>query len=1002
MRGLSNRFSQNIVLIIALICVVMQLLAREREKVTNRYNKFLFQYKVFRFWQFLPFLFFILSAQDFLAQQFLITNGTASACSGQFLDDSGTTGSYSNTNYTYTLCSSTPGQAVSLLFQGVSLGVDSNNPANSDYLSIYDSDTVNPSALIGTYTGSTLQGQTIQASFQNTSGCLTFVFQNGSAANGAGWEAAISCYNPCNKPTAVVTTSGLQAAPDDYGVMACAGETVHFSAQNSTTPSGTTLANYTWNFGDGSGSVITSNPTIDYTYEEHGQYLVHLTVTNNTGCSSTNATQYSVMVSPRPHFVGLPDIDPGPHLTCSNESQLSFDAGLVTHASWNAVPPLVVSQPLYLPDVLNVQFISTLTFDEFPAGASITSCSDLEYIYVNMEHAFLGDLDIWIECPNGTTVNLTHSGAGFAYLGEPFSGDSPTPGVGWDYYWSPTATNGTWLNNAPSTPPTTTQTLPSGTYEADGDLCNLVGCPLNGDWSIHLVDNFSSSNGYLFSWGLGLGQTLFTSLPTFTPTTTSSSWSGPFISGSPQGSEFSVHNPSIGTFDYTYHVVTNYGCTFDSIIQLSFHDPAVITAGPDKNYSCNPVILEAGLLTSTPYTYQWQWSPTIGLSNPNIANPTVSNLTQTTNYTVTVTPIGYPECAQTDMVTVNVVPSVTASLQDSFHGCAGTAITLPPPAISGGLPPVTIEWIGPNGQHYNQSSISVIPEGVEIYCAVVTDGCNQPDTLCTLVSTPNPVPASFTMDDNAGCEPFNVLMTSDYTELQYVSNMVWHFDDGEEAEVLASANHQYNRPGVYYPWLEITDIYGCVYADTSFNPVLVWEKPKPDFKHKPDVALIPDTEVAFENKTSGGLYYEWQFGEFDHSNSVDTTVIFPLNPAFYPVMLFAENQYGCRDSIIKMVEVRDDLIVFIPNSFTPDGDGVNDVWQIRGSGFQDFGYHIRVFNRWGDLVFESNDPDEAWVGDSANGEYYYVPDGTYTYRLEVVDTIHDIKRVFTGSVNLLR
>lgn len=936
------------------------------------------------------------------AQQHLITNGTASACSGQFLDDSGTTGSYSNTNYTFTLCSSTAGQSVSLLFQGVSLGVDANNAVNSDYLAIYDGNTVNPSTLIGNYTGSTLQGQTIQASFQNTSGCLTFVFTNGSAPNGAGWEAQISCYNPCNKPTAVITTPSLQAAPAGYGVMGCAGETITFSAQSSVVPAGNTLVTYTWNFGDGSATEVTTQPTTTHTYTESGQYLVHLSVTTNTGCNSTNATNYQVMVSPRPNFVGLPDIDLGPHLTCSNPSLLTFDAGQATHQSWTAVPPLVVSQPLYLPDMVNVEFISTLNFDEFPAGATLTNCSQLENVFVNIEHAFIGDLDIWIECPNGTSVQLAESGAGFAYIGEPYSGDSPIPGIGWDYFWSPTATNGTWLDNVPSSPPSTPQTLASGTYEAVGNLCNLVGCPLNGNWTIHIVDNFSTSNGYLFSWGLGLGQSLFTSLPTFTPTTTSSYWSGPFVPPGQQGSVFTATNPTLGTFNHTYHVVTNYGCTFDSTLEFNFSNPAVITAGPNKNYSCNPVMLEAGLLTSSPYNYNWSWSPTIGLSNPNIANPMVDNLSQNTQYTVTVTPMGFPECAQTDVVTVNVVPSVTSTLQDSFHGCAGATITLPPPTTVGGIPPINIQWIAPGGQIHNQPSISIVTGGPATYCAVVTDGCNKPDTLCTLVSTPPAIPATFSMSDNTGCEPYSVLMTSDYTQVQNVTNMKWHFGDGNEAEALASANHLYANAGVYYPWLEVTDMYGCVYRDTVNNPILVWSTPIPDFSFTPNEPTIPYTSVDFTNTTIGGLIYDWDFAGFGHADIFDTTLTFPLTPGLYPVSLKATNQYGCADSITKIINIKDDLIIYAPNCFTPDQDGLNDVWKIEGSGYRNFGYTLRIFNRWGNLIFQSTDPDEAWAGNMQDGDYFYAPDGVYSYIIEIVDTENDVKRYFKGSITLLR
>lgn len=935
------------------------------------------------------------------AQQFPITNGTQQTCGGQFLDDTGTTGSYSNNNYTYTLCSSTPGQSISLLFQGMSLGVDAGNPANSDYLSIYDGNSTS-APLIGTFTGNDLQGDLIQASFQNSSGCLTFQFQNGSAPNGAGWEAQISCYTPCNQPTAVVTTPNLQSAPAGYGMMGCEGQAILFSAQSSNVPPGNTLINYIWNFGDGSAPVNTSSPTIEHTYTSFGQYLVHLTVITNTGCSSTNATQFQVMVSTRPLFLDLDDIDPGPHLTCANPSLLTFDAGDVQHTPWNAVPPLVVSEPLYLPDVLFVPFSSTLSFDQFPAGTTISSCNDLQHVFVNMEHAFVGDLDIWIECPNGTTVSLSQSGAGFASLGVPYPGDSPNPGVGWDYYWSPTATNGTWLQNAPNTPPSTAQTLPSGTYQSNGNLCSLVGCPLNGDWTIYVEDNFSSSNGYLFSWGLGLDPSLFSSLPTFTPSTVSTYWNGPFVPAGQQGAVFTASNPTLGTFDYSYHVVTNYGCNFDSTIAITYHDPAVITAGPNKNYTCLPIILEAGILTSSPYTYQWSWSPTTALSNPNIANPTVNDLVQTTTYTVTVVPTGFPECAQTDNMTVNVVPSMVTSLETSFNGCQGETITLPAPTITGGVQPFTYEWILPNGQSILQPTIDVIAQGVEIYCAVVNDGCLEPDTLCTMVTTYPTIPASFSVDTISGCAPAQILFQSTYTQVQNVSQMRWYFDDDQEAVVLSSANHSYQQEGVYYPWLEITDVNGCVYRDTVENPLLIWPSPNSDFITNPEMAFLPNTAVQFVNNSTGALSYLWDFDQFGQSSVFDTTLVFPQTAGHFPVTLHTYNQYGCSDSLTRLIEVRDQLNIFIPNTFSPNGDGINDVWSVEGAGFRDFGYILRVFNRWGEPIFESTDPEQSWVGDTNLGEYYFVQDGVYPFRLEVIDTVTDVKHVYTGSVLVIR
>jgi len=117
--------------------------------------------------------------------------------------------------------------------------------------------------------------------------------------------------------------------------------------------------------------------------------------------------------------------------------------------------------------------------------------------------------------------------------------DQSTAGIGWDYYWAPNATNGTWGQGAsgglttPVTTPTNGNSLTSGTYSAAGNMCDLVGCPLNGAWTFSVTDNLAIDNGYIFSWGINFNPALFPGVTTFTPSigidSDSSYWTGPNI-----------------------------------------------------------------------------------------------------------------------------------------------------------------------------------------------------------------------------------------------------------------------------------------------------------------------------------------------------------------------------------------------------------------------------------------------------------------------------------------
>ena len=146
---------------------------------------------------------FAIWAAGAIAQPFPIFNGTASTCTGAFLDSGGqgASGYSNNENYTYTLCPSTPGGAISLNFLTFTLSTAGAAPI--DFMAIYDgSSTAAP--LLANWTGSAGQGQIVSASAGNATGCLTIVFRSNNSGTGV-FAASITCYQPCIRPTAAAT-----------------------------------------------------------------------------------------------------------------------------------------------------------------------------------------------------------------------------------------------------------------------------------------------------------------------------------------------------------------------------------------------------------------------------------------------------------------------------------------------------------------------------------------------------------------------------------------------------------------------------------------------------------------------------------------------------------------------------------------------------------------------------------------------------------------------------
>jgi gliding motility-associated-like protein len=934
---------------------------------------------------------------------YCMQNGIFTTCEGTVSDDGGGN-PYSDTPYTMTICPDTPGDVIKLSFNSFLLQT-SPNPNNSDYLIIFDGNSTAANSL-GSYTGTDLFSINVVGTVNNTTGCITLVFDpNGPAnAGSSGFSATISCTTPCANPTAASEILDPMPVGSEQTVNVCLNSSVTFSDNGSFAEPGFGLTQFLWNFDDGTVD-STSGPSASHSFTEPGEYLVTLAVEDNNGCNSLNIIPLQIIVSTVPLFTGISQINPTQF--CLGD-ELSMDAGQVENVTWTSLPPVVYSGQTFLDDAPGQDFSSTIIFDFFDTDAVLEDCAFLLDIFVNMEHSYMGDLSVYITCPDGTSVDLVTypSGGSSTELGVPIDIDgNNNPGVGWLYWWTPTSNNGTWGDNADPG-----NSLPSDDYEAVGNLCDLVGCPLNGAWTLHVVDNIAIDNGYIFEWGVNFDASIYPGVTTFTPTigtsTDSSYWSGPGILDiSGDGDVISIQPPSDGVYEYTYTVVNSFGCIIDTTFTLVVEPLAEITAGEDFDFLCVPTPLHGEFLNGfvPQYPYEWHWLPALGLSNANIASPTLNSLTQTNTYTLNAYPIGHPNCLSTDEITISFSSNLAISVQNEYNICAGDSLHVNAPDISGGTEPYQFHWETEFGEVFNTLEFDYTPfTGSTQICGILEDQCGIVDSACGVILHYPVIPANFTMQDYLGCEPSNVLMTLDYTEYQNIKQMSWHFDDGDQGTTEASINHDYLNDGTYFPWLVITDYHDCIYIDTTETPVLIWPTPFANFEAAPSVNLLPNTTFAFSDLSIDASQYQWTFDAYGQGTAADTSFAFPAEmAASYLVGLKVSNQYGCSDSTYRQVIVEDEIDVYIPNSFTPDGDGINDFWFIDGKGFQELGYHMQVFNRWGDLVFESTDTTQPWTGSSQNGNHY-VPDGVYTYLAKFRDNQNDVNYTYKGYVVVLR
>jgi subtilisin-like proprotein convertase family protein len=170
---------------------------------------------------------------------------------------------------------------------------------------------------------------------------------------------------------------------------------------------------------------------------------------------------------------------------------------------------------LAIPDGLGVPYETSVTISGFGEGAVLDDASKFLGVCVNMEHTWIRDLQIELETPSGTVIVLNEflgREGGEVYLGQPDDTDDydPNPGVGYDYCWTPTASNPPMLDycNQNFGDSWETETLPAGAYQASSGFGGMVGTQLNGTWTLRCIDDWEIDNGYIFWWTMQFDQSL--------------------------------------------------------------------------------------------------------------------------------------------------------------------------------------------------------------------------------------------------------------------------------------------------------------------------------------------------------------------------------------------------------------------------------------------------------------------------------------------------------------
>ena len=723
---------------------------------------------------------------------------------------------------------------------------------------------------------------------------------------------------------------------------------------------------YEWSFGDGQTATVNYNTQVGHRWEDLSGYDLMLVVedTANGGCRSRNVidTRIRMATNPIKTVQQMPDM-------CSG-TEVGFTVGygensqiIVDSLDFRRGAKERYENTVFIPDGPNCYNLSPtgcydapVTFDQFPSGSTVGSGSDVMSVCINMEHTFLGDLGFTLVCPNGQSVILkynTHSGGsdlGLATSSTSCSNQCDSncnpPGVGWTYCFSNqylTNARGV-INGNMSSPIDSTNTVDTTGYfqtpvqnatsMATGwetvDLNgfqSLVGCPLNGEWSVRICDDWGADNGYVFWWDLELGQNSAANWDYQVPIDTVI-WSGPTFF-SQQTSTSSIIAPpidSVGTFVFDVSIIDDFGCQWDTVSPLTVVQTPVVNLGEDIALcEMTNVQLDAG--NESP-TATYIWSPT-GETTRVITAEASENSASVVNYKVLVTEYnGSIYCYGQDDINLIVRPAANAAFTSDVYpleGCEPFSFRLLNTATNA----TQFEWTVGEETSTEADPAFTFPYGTyDVKLKVTSEyGCQDSVFYPGMINVYKHPIADF------GWEPNNPY-ASDPT-----ANLV-NLTKPDDATNQYHWTIQTNRNNSN----DIENLFGT-------NPSYTWT-PQSGQSVAGDYLISLDAYSV--NQAPSGFIYE------------------------------------CHDTISRIITIINDNLMF-PTVVTPNGDGVNDVFTIHnlveGQAFPD--NELSIYNRYGKRIYFVQDirnDSDFWDPAATN-----TPSGTYFYRFVGRGPIRDVE-----------
>lgn len=468
--------------------------------------------------------------------------------------------------------------------------------------------------------------------------------------------------------------------------------------------------------------------------------------------------------------------------------------------------------------------------------------------------------------------------------------------------------------------------------------------------------------------------------------TVTTNWAS--ITGAPNGAGSPINNLCVGTYIVA---ITDSFCTVADTVTINAPAAPVVTIADTAICAGGTATITANVNgINPPYTYLWN----------NGATAQTQTISTTVDSMLIVIASDANGCSSVpDTAQITLLPGLNLTVSADQTVCEGDAITMDA-TVTGGIAPYNYQWTFSADPAWTANTASVTLNAMQsgTYYVTVDDDCENAAVVDSIQVTVNayPVP-SFTPSDTASCLPLPVVFTNT-TDPNLIGSVLWDFGDGNTSTI-TSPNHVYNTNGCFDISLTVTSPAGCATTITEPQLICAYAWPVADFGWTPEPISILSPFVNFQNLSTGAISYEWFIDSLSVSNDADPNYDFGNVPESYNVCLVATNEWNCTDTICATVVVNDEELVFVPNAFTPDGDGVNDFF-FPVLSFEPTEYEFTVYNRWGEIMLDTDSPNVPWDGRYL-GEY--VESEVYVWKLKVSGGTEDMqKKEYYGHVTVVR